>query len=71
VVNAGKPDEKSTPIGSCTARNNAAPCWKIETDPETCTLEPNLKITIERTAAPASGTVQRIQCVVGDDVPAT
>jgi hypothetical protein len=68
VTNLGADNETQTPIGSCASRNNMPPCWRIETDPETCTLAPNLKITIDRgSQAPPSGTVQRIQCVVGDD----
>jgi hypothetical protein len=51
-------------IPSCEANLSARPCWRLEPDAETCKGFLNLKLVVQRDAAPDPATVTRMQCAV-------
>jgi hypothetical protein len=51
-------------IEACEANLSARPCWRLEPDPATCTGFLNLKLVVQRGAAPDPATVTRMRCAV-------
>jgi hypothetical protein len=51
-------------IPSCEANLSARPCWRLEPDAATCTGFLNLKLVVQREAAPDPATVTRMRCAV-------
>jgi len=53
----------ATKIPQC-GSPEAAPCWKVESDPQHCTQLDHLKLVVSRTAAPDPATVTTMRCIV-------
>ncbi len=51
-------------IESCESNLSARPCWRLEADPATCKGFLNLKLVVQRDAAPDPATVTRMRCAV-------
>jgi hypothetical protein len=51
-------------IASCEADLAARPCWRLEADPATCTTGLNLKMVVQRDAAPDPASTTRMRCAV-------
>jgi hypothetical protein len=51
-------------IAACEANPSARPCWRLEADPAMCTSFSNLKLVVQRDAAPDPATVTRMRCTI-------
>jgi hypothetical protein len=51
-------------IKSCEADLTARPCWRLESDPATCTGFQNLRLVVQRDVAPDPTATTRMRCLV-------
>jgi hypothetical protein len=51
-------------IRSCETNPSARPCWRLEADPAICTSFSNLKLVVQRDAAPDPAAITRMRCTV-------
>ncbi len=53
-------------IESCERDPSARPCWRLEADPALCTASLNLKLVVQRDAAPDPTAITRMRCTVAE-----